>query len=78
MSQCTWTTPPSKEPIEIPTRKGMKVSTSGVLTRAADCLEGTKEGREFVWGLRELNDCLRQLRENPTPENVGEFLSLWV
>ena len=76
MTQCTWKTPPSKEPIEIPNRLGMLISTGGVLLRAADLAGRHRHSAEF--GLRQLCEHIAELRASPTAETLGEFLSLWV
>jgi hypothetical protein len=77
MTQCTWKAPPSDEPIEIPERDGMTISTGGVLLRAADRMERSRDFKYLAFGLRELHDHIEQLRANPTAANLGEFLSLW-
>lgn len=76
-SQCVWITEPSQEPLEIPTRDGMTISADGVLLRMADCANRSKGYKQLEFGLRELAEHIEELRSNPTPEAVGEFLSLW-
>ena len=76
-SQCVWIAEPSQEPLEIPTRNGMTISADGVLLRSADCAKRSKQYRQLEFGLRELAKHIEELRSNPTPEAVGEFLSLW-
>ena len=78
MTQCTWKTPPSTEPIEIPDRDGLVISTSGTLGRAADRLRHTRDCDYLAQSLTLLEDHIGQLRANPTAANLGEFLSLWV
>ena len=77
MTHCTWKVPPSKEPIELPERSGMTISTSGVLERAADLAKRSRNDRNQEFGLRLLHKHIEQLRAEPTAENLGEFLSLW-
>ena len=77
-TQCVWKTPPSTEPIEIPERNGMMISVSGVLERAAEAAESREDTKHLAYGLRELRKHIDELRQYPTAETLGEFLSLWV
>jgi hypothetical protein len=74
----TWTKEPSRKPIQIPQRSGMKQSTEGLLFGAAECCRGRIVYRHLADGLEQLHDHIEELRENPTEENLGEFLSLYV
>jgi len=76
-TQCVWKTPPSTEAIEIPERHGMKISAAGVLLRAADECEQHEDSKYLSYGLKELLKHIEELREYPTAETLGEFLSLW-
>jgi hypothetical protein len=76
-TQCVWKTPPSTEPIEIPKRNGMLISLSGVLGRAAETCKRSRDNKHLAYSLAELQKHIEELREYPTPETLGEFLSLW-
>jgi hypothetical protein len=76
-SQCVWINEPSQKPLEIPERHGMMISSGGTLLMAADRIERTRDCKYLAFGLRELSKHIEKLRGNPTPETVGEFLSLW-
>lgn len=78
MSECTWIKQPSRDPIVIPTRDGMKISLSGTVGRAADVCKRNRSYSHLEFGLRELEKHIEELRANPTEEMLGEFLSLWV
>lgn len=53
----------------------MHVSINGLLLRAAERVERTRDAKYLGWGLRELLDHIRELRKDPT--KVGEFLELY-
>jgi hypothetical protein len=76
-TQCTWTIPPSTELIEIPKRNGMTISASGVLLRSAEEVARHKGSKHLAYSLRELHSHIEELRQHPTAEMLGEFLSLW-
>lgn len=54
----------------------MKISLPGVLARAAERLQATRDAKHLAFPLRELLKHLRLVRKNP--ERIGEFLALWV
>ncbi len=56
----------------------MMISVSGVLERAAEAAESREDTKHLAYGLRELRKHIDELREYPTAETLGEFLSLWV
>lgn len=53
----------------------MHVSINGLLLRAAERVERTRDANHLGWGLRELLDHIRELRKDPA--KVGEFLDLY-
>lgn len=53
----------------------MHVSIDGLLIRAAERVERTRDAKYLGWGLRQLLDHIRELRKDPT--KVGEFLELY-
>lgn len=53
----------------------MKISINGVLLRAAERVERTRDAKYLGWPLRQLLDHIRELRQDPT--KVGEFLDLY-
>jgi len=55
---------------------GMKVSLPGVLIRAADRLEKTRDAKDLGFMLKELYRHLTELRNNK--ELIEEFFDLWV
>lgn len=53
----------------------MTISLPGVLLRAADRCEGTRDAKHLGFPLRQLLDHLRELRKEPG--KVQEFFDLW-
>jgi hypothetical protein len=53
----------------------MHISINGLLLRAAERVEKTRDAKYLGWGLRQLLDHIRELRKDPT--KVGEFLDLY-
>lgn len=53
----------------------MHISINGVLMRAAERVEKTRDSKYLGWSLRQLLDHLRELRKDHS--KVGEFFDLY-
>ena len=53
----------------------MHISINGVLLRAAERVEKTRDAKYLGFALRQLLDHIRELRKDPA--KVGEFLDLY-
>ena len=54
----------------------MTISLSGVLSRAADRLQKTRDAKDYAFMLRELNKHLEMLRDDPKLHE--QFFNLYV
>lgn len=55
---------------------GMVISLSGVLQRAAGVCKRSRDFRHLEFALKQLNDHIELVREDPS--RIGEFLALYV
>lgn len=54
----------------------MSISLSGVLSRAAERLQKTRDAKDYAFMLRELNKHLEMLRDDP--KLIERFFELYV
>jgi len=56
----------------------MNISASGVLLRAAERLEKTRDSKQTGYMLRQLYKHLTMLHEDQTEATLAKFFSVWV